>query len=324
MYRSLVLLVLTAACGSAWADDFNWGPNLGTINTGSGSYTLNGLGYTSPIEDQGQWGTCWDFSAVAALESKYKLTRNDTADNIDLSEEQTPMLVGGTYGAFANGGWDSNVMNQACFGGGIVQAGELPYNAYGSYLPPTGTWPLQPGWQNRAVVSTSWATLGGSVASMKTALKTYGPGVIGVNAGTFFYFPGSSDATGTAGVGIDHAISVVGYHDATSADDAAIVAAGGYWIIKNSWGDWGSYGGYGFVPYNLVSSADFYTGPAYYTSAMATAAWQGTGGVFGPPVQAIGHPAAAPTVGSTRKRPPSSTPAPTPTSALADPSLPTG
>ena len=85
------ILVATAA-GSASADDFNWGPSLGTINTGSGSYTINGLGFTSPVENQDPWGTCWDFSAIAALESKYMLTRNDTAYSMLLSAEQTPML----------------------------------------------------------------------------------------------------------------------------------------------------------------------------------------------------------------------------------------
>ncbi len=101
-----------------------------------------------------------------------------------------------------------------------------------------------------------------------------------MDADTFFYYPNganSVDATGQAGVGINHEVTVVGWHDATSADDAAIQAAGGYWIVKNQWGTgWGNYGGYGFIPYNLASSADFYTGAAYYTSALATASWQGT------------------------------------------------
>jgi hypothetical protein len=99
--------IIAASPASARADDFNWGPSLGTINTGSGSYTISGLGYTSPVENQGGWGTCWDFSAVSALESKYKLTRNDTSYSMLLSQEQVPMQIGGTYGAFANGGWDS-------------------------------------------------------------------------------------------------------------------------------------------------------------------------------------------------------------------------
>ncbi len=174
-------------------------------------------------------------------------------------------------------------MNQVCTGGGIVTASELPYNPNPpTYLPPAGDWPLHVGWQNRAVVATNWASQGGSVAAMKTALKTYGPGVISIDAGTFFYYPNgssSTDATGTPGVGIDHQVSVVGWHDATSADDAAIQSAGGYWIIKNSWGAWND-NGYGFVPYNLVTSADFYTGPAYYTGALATATWSGSSGTW--------------------------------------------
>ena len=145
---AIATILIAASAGSASADDFNWGPSLGTVNTGSGSYTISGLGFTAPVENQGQWGTCWDFSAVTALESKYMLARNDTAFSMLLSEEQEPMLLGGTYGNFANGGWPDSVMSQACSGGGIVQASELPYNAYGPFLPPAGDWPLQPGWQD--------------------------------------------------------------------------------------------------------------------------------------------------------------------------------
>jgi hypothetical protein len=49
--------LLIAAAGSASAYDFNWGPSLGTISSDSGSYSLNALGFTAPVEDQGQWGT---------------------------------------------------------------------------------------------------------------------------------------------------------------------------------------------------------------------------------------------------------------------------
>ena len=101
---------------------FQLGASLGTINTGSGSYTLSGLGYASPVENQGGWGTCWDFAGVSSLECKYMLTRNDTSYSMSLSEEQVPMQMGGTSGNFANGGWDSWVMTQACVGGGIVTA----------------------------------------------------------------------------------------------------------------------------------------------------------------------------------------------------------
>ena len=190
-----ILLVAAIAAFATVPDiglaDFNWGPNLGTINTGSGSYALGGLGFTSPVVSQGEWGTCWDFSAVAGLEAKYKLTRNDTAYSIELSEEQEPMLLGGTYGNFANGGWDSTVLNQACTGGGIVQGSELPYTGY---PPQTGTWPLQPGWQDRSVVTTGWSTLGGSVSAMKADLLAYGPAVVAVDPSTYFYYPDGSNS----------------------------------------------------------------------------------------------------------------------------------
>ena len=84
-------------------------------------------------------------------------------------------------------------MNQACFGGGIVQASALPYTGPN---PPAQYWPLQPGWQSQAVVATGWSTVDSSVAALKTALQSDGPGVVYINSSTYFYTPGVSDAQG--------------------------------------------------------------------------------------------------------------------------------
>ena len=266
----LALLGLTAVPGLSHANDFNWGPALGTITTGSGSYTLSGLNFTSPVEDQGEYGLCWDFAAVSALECRYKLTRNDPSYSIDLSEAQYPAATN-----WWGGGWPTSVMNYALTTP-IVQAGEMPFDAYGSD-PLPGTWPLQVGWQNRGVLAGNYISGSTSVSTVKSMLKNYGPLTLTVDAETDFYWPGSGMPT--SGWSIDHVVTLVGWHDATSADIVGIQAAGGYWIIKNSWGGWG-YSGFGFVPYGFGSEVNAYTGPAYYTGAMATAAWQGSGGVW--------------------------------------------
>ena len=72
--------VLPAAVGllgaaAASASTFDW-------RTYGGTY-----GFTTPVEDQGSMGSCWAFGSVAALEAKYKLTRNDPLFSMDLSEQ---------------------------------------------------------------------------------------------------------------------------------------------------------------------------------------------------------------------------------------------
>jgi fibronectin-binding autotransporter adhesin len=268
---SAALLMLAATAQPAAAYDFNWGPSF-SITTNSGSYSIPGSGFTSPVEDQGEYGVCWDFAAIGALESRYKLTRNDASYSAVLSESQ--------YLAADNwwGGGDPNWTMDYSLTNPIVQLSELPFNSYGPN-PTPGTWPLQPGWQNRGVLGRG--VVGGStaVATVKAALLTDGPVVMSVCAETDFYWPGGSVPTSQGG--IDHDIDVVGWHDATSADAPQIQSDGGYWIIKNQWSTgWGSYGGYSFIPYGFGGSITAYTGPAYFTGALATATWQGSGSVW--------------------------------------------
>ena len=70
--------ILLAAVGSlgmpaSWADDFSWAD-------------LGGQSFVTPVKDQGSTGECWAFSAVAALEAKYMITRNDPSYDPSFSE----------------------------------------------------------------------------------------------------------------------------------------------------------------------------------------------------------------------------------------------
>ena len=50
------------------------------------NYDAREYGKVSSVKNQGNWGTCWSFSAVAAAESAYKMQHG--GDEIDLSESQ--------------------------------------------------------------------------------------------------------------------------------------------------------------------------------------------------------------------------------------------
>ena len=65
---------------------------------------------------------------------------------------------------------------------GICTEAELPYTAT-TYSP---LYPLQPGWQQRVVVSTAELSgMSADVATMKAELKAYGPLDIGIYDGDF-------------------------------------------------------------------------------------------------------------------------------------------
>ena len=141
---------------------------------------------------KGAWAPAGRSARSETLEAKYKLTRNDPTFNIDLSEQN---LICDVY----QGGCRDNPLHH-----GHLHARP---NWRTRKQPLRANYPLQPGWQQRVVVSTAeLSSLPADVASMKTELKTYGPLDIDVSAGDL-----NSQTLGTTGA--DHAVLIVGYVD---------------------------------------------------------------------------------------------------------------
>ena len=89
---------------------------------------------------------------VGALEAKYVLTRNDPTFDIDLSEQD--LICDANQGGL-----------DIPFTTGMCTAAELPY----IWVDTSPLYPLQPGWQQRVVVSTSEIVgVPYDVASVKT------------------------------------------------------------------------------------------------------------------------------------------------------------
>lgn len=75
--------------------------------------------------DQGQCGSCWAFSATAALESAYLIDKNT---NLSLSAQELVDCSSrfGNHGC--NGGWPTNAYNYIIFNG-ILPTSSYPYAA---------------------------------------------------------------------------------------------------------------------------------------------------------------------------------------------------
>ncbi|GJS84529.1 senescence-specific cysteine protease SAG39-like protein [Tanacetum coccineum] len=178
-------------------------------------YNLRKKEAVTPIKDQGQCGSCWAFSTIAATEGITQLT---TGKLISLSEQE---LVDcdrsgedqGCGGGYMDGGFTFIVKNK-----GINTEAAYPYKA------------------EDATCNTKEESV--HVNSESALLKAVAmqPVSVAIDAGeSDFQFYSSGVFNGTCGTMLDHGVTAVGY--GTSDDGVK------YWLVKNSWGtSWGEEG----------------------------------------------------------------------------------
>jgi C1A family cysteine protease len=181
-------------------------------------------GCVSPIQDQGQCGSCWAFSSVSALESDYCLANGNTL--YKLSEQQLVDCVKLCFGC--NGGNQSLAFNyyESHY---AMSESSYPYTAK------TGT--CQYNSNNvTAVKTTGWTGVtGGQPDAMKAALVN-NPLAVAIQANqlSFQMYTSGIFTNTNCGTQLDHATNVVGWGTSNGMD---------YWIMRNSWGvTWGMSG----------------------------------------------------------------------------------
>lgn len=177
-------------------------------------------GGLTPVKNQRNCGSCWAFGTVAVLENLLKIRDNLAAD---LSEQQ--LVSCNNDGYSCGGGWFAHEYHLSP---GATSGAQFPYVASDvscktsvSYGAKIQDWAYV-GSQGRAPTTDE----------IKNAIATYGPVAVTVAASGSFqaYQSGVYNACDSAS--INHMVNLVGWDD-----------AGGYWIMRNSWGaDWGEDG----------------------------------------------------------------------------------
>jgi len=179
-------------------------------------------GLVTPVQDQGMCGSCWAFSAIAALEGAYaqkagnKLTKFSEQQLVDCSDAQ------GDEGC--NGGWMDNAFTYL----------ESSFEETEKNYPYAGIdQQCQYAKKKGVVETTGFTDVKKGCEKSLTAAIAKGVVSVAVDADAFMYYD-SGIITSDCGTDLDHGVTAVGYGTESGTD---------YYIVKNSWNsDWGEQG----------------------------------------------------------------------------------
>ena len=201
----------------------NCGVFASTTSTLPASIDWRSKNAVNAVKDQGQCGSCWSFSANAAMEGAWAIK---TGQLVSLSEQQL-VDCSISYGNMAcNGGLMDNAFSYA-IDKGMCSEASFPYVAK----------------LTTCVSCTPVAHFSGCVdvtANNQLHLKeavSRGPVSVAIEADTtvFQFYSGGVLNSAKCGTNLDHGVAVVGYGTDSTGQK--------YWTVRNSWGSgWGENG----------------------------------------------------------------------------------
>jgi cathepsin F len=181
-------------------------------------------GDVTPVKNQGNCGSCWDFSATETIESVCAIAGYNLNT---LSEQQ--ILDCDTTDSGCDGGWPYNAFQYVISAGGMDSESSYPYTGQ------DGTCQFNPANVECKVTSWQYVTQDKDENAMQNFVYSNSPMSVCVDAETWqFYTGGVITTSSDCGTSIDHCVQITGYEQQSGM---------AVWNVRNSWGtDWGQSG----------------------------------------------------------------------------------
>jgi C1A family cysteine protease len=201
---------------------------------------FRGQNWMTPVKSQGNCGSCYAFSSVAALETKIKIQSNNPALNIDLSEQEIVSCSPHTNGC--NGGIVGYALSYIR-DNGIVEESCFPYvSGNNASVPSCNLCMTNP--KKYKIDGFIEGVMNGltTADAIKKALVSKGPVITNVTLYQNIYSYSGGIYTPSGLITGSDAQLIVGYNDTE-----------GYWILRPSFDTWWGENGYYRMAYSNTS-----------------------------------------------------------------------